>query len=65
MSWYKASALPNFARGDKAWEVLDFLRVVQNLRNRMGQACRMFSRQTIGHRAEFGTDWARDLNSSQ
>jgi len=28
------------------------------------QACRMFSRPTIRHRAEFGTDLARDLKPS-
>jgi hypothetical protein len=34
MSWDKAPALPNSVRGDKAWEVVDFLRVFQNVQSR-------------------------------
>ena len=32
MSWYKAPALPNFVRGDKAREMLDFPRVEEGIR---------------------------------
>jgi len=62
MPWHKAPALPNFVRDAKEWEVADFERVSAIQSIVLYQACRIFLRQAIRHRAGFGTDWARDRN---